>query len=69
MSLAAYDAALVAAAVLLVTGAAPVRVARLRDLVIDLGDARGHPSREALARTLRDPDLVVAVWDPERGCY
>ena len=66
---AAYDAALVTVTVLLVVGSAPTRVSRLRDLVIDLGDAREHPSRAALARTLRDPDLVVAVWDPDRATY
>ncbi len=69
VALAAYDVALVAVSLLLLEGTTPARVATLRDLVIDLGDSREHPSRHALARTLRDPDLVVAVWDDERAAY
>jgi signal transduction histidine kinase len=69
VALTAYDAGLVAAVVMLLVGSAPAKVARLRDLVIDLGDSREHPGGRALARTLRDPDLVVAVWDSARRAY
>ena len=64
-----YELAVAAVAALVVLGSAPLRVERLRDLVIDLGDSREHPGRDALARTLRDPDLVVAAWAEERGEY
>lgn len=69
VALAAYDVALVAVPLLLLAGTAPARVDILRDLVIDLGAAREHPSRIALARALRDPDLVVAVWDREESSF
>jgi signal transduction histidine kinase len=69
VALAAYDTALVAVVVLLLVWSAPARVARLRELVIDLGDSREHPGSLALARALRDPDLTVAVWDPGRSAY
>jgi signal transduction histidine kinase len=68
-ALALYDGALVALAIVLVVGTAPARTSRLRDLVIDLGESREHRTRDALAQTLRDPDLVVAVWDPDRQAY
>ena len=43
------------------------RVARLRDLVIDLGDSREHPSRHR-PRPARcaTRGLVVATWDADR---
>ncbi len=69
VGLVAYDAALVVVVGLLLAGSTPARMAQLRDLVIDLGDTREHPSRQALARTLRDRDLVVATWDPDRSAY
>jgi hypothetical protein len=68
-ALVVYDVALVALAAVLVVGTAPARTSRLRDLVIDLGEGGHHRNRDALAQTLRDPDLVVATWDPDRQAY
>jgi signal transduction histidine kinase len=69
VALALYDAALVGLVVVLVVGTAPAGTTRLRDLVIDLGESGEQPSRDGLARTLRDPDLVVALWDADREAY
>jgi signal transduction histidine kinase len=37
------------------------------DLVVELGSARPGEVRAALARTLGDPSLELALWLPERG--
>ena len=68
-SLVAYDVAVLASCVLLCAGLGRAQVSRLTDLVMDLGDAPARPVRDALARALQDPDLVVASWDPMRGTY
>jgi signal transduction histidine kinase len=39
------------------------------DLVIELGTQPREPLREALARTLHDPTLELAYWDPGRAVY
>jgi signal transduction histidine kinase len=67
-----YEAALVAAALLLV--AVPVYEGRARalvaDLVVELGPARRSPTvRDALARALGDPSLELGYWLPAQGRY
>lgn len=68
-SLVAYDVAVLASCALLYAGLGRAQVSHLTDLVVDLGDMPARPVRDALARALQDPDLVVATWDPMRGAY
>jgi signal transduction histidine kinase len=68
----AYEAALVAAALLL--AAVPVYEGRARamlaDLVVELGPARrSRTVRDTLARALGDPSLQVGFWLPDAGRY
>jgi signal transduction histidine kinase len=68
----AYEAAVVATALLLVAAAA--RELRVRgsvtDLVVELGPAGPSQSaRHELARVLGDPDLTIGYWLPDRGRY
>ncbi|MDX6719232.1 MAG: hypothetical protein QOJ63_1486 [Solirubrobacteraceae bacterium] len=67
-----YEAALCAAALLLVVAA--TRDLRIRgsvaDLVVELGPARRSSGvRDALARALGDPSLTVGYWLPEGERY
>jgi signal transduction histidine kinase len=52
-------------------GLARVRRARgsVADLVVELGTVAPGRVREALARTLGDPTLVLGLWLPERGAW
>ncbi len=68
-SLVAYDVAVLGACAVLYVGLGQAPVSHLTDLVVDLGDVPARPVRDALARALQDPDLVVATWDPVRGTY
>src|SRR5262249_57050855 len=38
-------------------------------LVVDLGEPTGGPLQSRLARTLRDPSLVVGYWVPDQRRY
>lgn len=68
-TLVAYDVVVLASCVVLYAGLGRAQVSHLTDLVVDLGDVPARPVRDALARALQDPDLVVATWDPMRGAY
>ena len=39
------------------------------DLVVELGEVEPGEVRDALARTLGDPSLVIGLWLPERGVW
>ena len=57
--------------VALVVGLLWGRAARsaVADLVVELERAPTASVRDALAHTLGDPSLVLALWLPDRGCY
>ena len=59
-----YEAAVVLVAGVVVQGLRPPSARALTDLVVDLADGRTTTPTQALARTLRDPDLRLGVWDP-----
>ncbi len=52
-------------------GLSRVRHARssVSDLVVELGEVEPGGVRDALARTLGDPSLVLGLWLPERGVW
>ena len=52
-------------------GLSRVRHARgaVSDLVVELGQVEPGEVRDALARTLGDPSLVLGLWLPERGVW
>ena len=52
-------------------GLSRVRHARgaVSDLVVELGEVEPGGVRDALARTLGDPTLVLGLWLPERGVW
>ena len=52
-------------------GLSRVRHARgaVSDLVVELGQVEPGEVREALARTLGDPTLVLGLWLPQRGVW
>lgn len=64
-----YEAALCGICVVLAAGLRGPAVARVTDLVVELGDQRSGTLRDALARTLGDPDLEVGYWQPGLGGY
>ena len=55
----------------ILTGLLRTRLARggFADLVVELRGLRGGALEAALARTLRDPTLVLAGWLPEYEAY
>jgi signal transduction histidine kinase len=70
-TLLANEAALVALAVSLLAGLLrwPWERAEVTDFVVELGEARSGPLRDALARALGDPTLELGYWLPENGAY
>ena len=68
-SLLGYEAAVVLVVVLVVRGLRPPSARALTDLVVDLADGRTTTPAQALARTLRDPELRLGVWDGAAGSY
>lgn len=65
----AYEVALVGIAALLVAGLRAPPVARVADLVVELGDGEAGLLQDALSRTLGDPSLQLARWDEHVGAY
>jgi signal transduction histidine kinase len=67
-----FDLGLAGVALAFVVGVLRARLARsaVAELVVDLARATAPGDlRDALARALRDPSLVVAYWLPDRGRY
>jgi signal transduction histidine kinase len=64
-------AAVIALPIALVAGLLRARLARagVGDLVLELEHAPPQELQDALARTLGDPTLEVAIWLPERQTY
>jgi signal transduction histidine kinase len=67
----AYEAALVVVAIWLLIGLlrAPWERAPVTDFVVELGEVRSGTLRDALARALGDPSLIVGYWLPDTGIY
>jgi signal transduction histidine kinase len=71
LSLHVYQAALCVLAFALLAGLlrAPWGHAEVTDLVVELGETRSAPLRDALARALGDPSLQVGHWVAEAGRF
>jgi signal transduction histidine kinase len=67
LALLAYEAGVVAAAVVLVAGLRPPTVDEVAGLVIELGTSPADALRDAIARATRDPDVRVGYWDARAG--
>jgi signal transduction histidine kinase len=70
-TLLAYEAALCTLAIGLLAGLvrAPWQRAAVTDLVVELGETRSKTLRDALARALGDPGLIVGYWLAEQNAY
>jgi signal transduction histidine kinase len=70
-ALLAYEAALVVVAIGLLIGLlrAPWEGAPVTDFVVELGEVPSGTLRDALARALGDPSLMVGYWLPDAGVY
>jgi signal transduction histidine kinase len=64
-----YQVVLCFVAVFLAAHLRPPSSAAVADLVVELGEQPSGTLRDALARTLGDPSLVVGYWDPSGGQY
>lgn len=64
-----YEAAVVAAVVVLVVGLRTPTVDEVAGLVIELGASPGDPLRDAIARATRDPDVRVGYRDARTGAF
>jgi signal transduction histidine kinase len=68
-ALLAYQAALCAVAVLLLSRLGSPAAATVADLVVELGETRAGTLRDRLARGLGDPTLEVGYWSAETRVY
>ncbi len=64
-----YEIVLVCVAVLLVVGLRAPPMARVTDLVVELGEGETGLLRDELARALGDPTLRLGRWDTRTGRY
>jgi signal transduction histidine kinase len=65
----AYEAALIAVAVVLTARLPHSPAALVADLVVELGERRSGTARDRLARALGDPTLVLGYWSVDEGTY
>lgn len=64
-----YDIAVCAVGLGLVAGLRPPPLNVVTDLVIDFGTVPSDTLQDALARTLRDPDLRIGYWNSAAQAY